>query len=338
MSRRLPDALLRARALVQPALAAAVERLSPGNRRVVAYHLGWVDADGQPARGQAGKALRPALALLSAEAAGAPAAVGVPGAVAVELVHNFSLLHDDVMDGDVTRRHRPTAWTLFGVGAAVLAGDALLVLAHELLLEQPTPERVRAAASLARATGEVMAGQDEDVAFERRATVTVAETLAMSGRKTGALVACAASVGAVLAGAPAPVCEALHEFGYRLGLAFQAVDDVLGTWGSPEVTGKQASSDLRQRKKTLPVAAALEAGGPAAGRLGALLGNGHTLGDDELALAAALVEQAGGRRRAVAEADRQLGLALAELEHAPIDPTARAELVQVARFVATREL
>ena len=118
-------------------MQAAVDRLSPDIRAVAAYHLGLPGGGSRPpgAPGGSGKALRPALALLSARAAGTAPEEAVPAAVAVELVHNFSLLHDDIMDGDTERRHRPTAWTVYGAGAAILAGDALLALAQDLLLE-----------------------------------------------------------------------------------------------------------------------------------------------------------------------------------------------------------
>ena len=128
MTATMPAGVETARDLVGPAIAAATGRLSPDVRVVAAYHLGLIDAEGQPEsrKGTAGKALRPALALLSARAAGGAPERGVPAAAAVEFVHNFSLLHDDIMDGDTERRHRPTAWTVFGIGAAILAGDALL--------------------------------------------------------------------------------------------------------------------------------------------------------------------------------------------------------------------
>src|SRR5262249_11439516 len=119
----------------EPAFRAALAALPPALSRPVHYHLGWADADGNPTASSGGKGIRPALAMLSAEAAGAGAAVGVPGAVAVELVHNFSLLHDDVIDGDEERRHRPTVWALFGTGPAVIAGDVLLTAALRVLLD-----------------------------------------------------------------------------------------------------------------------------------------------------------------------------------------------------------
>jgi geranylgeranyl diphosphate synthase type I len=126
MTTTMPAGVAAARDLVGPSIAGWLERLSPDVRIVASYHLGFVDADGVPSGDGQGKALRPALALLSARAAGAPPERGVAAAAAVEFVHNFSLLHDDIMDGDTERRHRPTAWTVFGVGSAILAGDALL--------------------------------------------------------------------------------------------------------------------------------------------------------------------------------------------------------------------
>src|ERR1700742_3731871 len=129
----MPAGVAVARDLVGPATEAAINRLSPRVRRVAAYHYGLADAQGNPVREGSGKALRPALALLSARAAGVSAERGVSAAVAVELVHNFSLLHDDIMDGDTERRHRPTAWTVFGVGPGLLAGGAPLALGPDPL-------------------------------------------------------------------------------------------------------------------------------------------------------------------------------------------------------------
>lgn len=126
--------LERGRALSAPVLRAAVDRLAPPMDTVAAYHFGWIDAEGRPSDGDGGKAVRPALALLSAEVAGAPAEAGIPGAVAVELVHNFSLLHDDLMDGDEQRRHRDTVWKVHGPAQAILVGDALFALAYDVLL------------------------------------------------------------------------------------------------------------------------------------------------------------------------------------------------------------
>ena len=332
----VPASLLRAREFLRPALHACVDRLAPELRPVIAYHLGFADRDGRPASEDGGKAVRPALAFLSAAAVGAAPEVALPGAVAVELVHNFSLLHDDVMDRDLERRHRPTAWALFGVGQAIVSGDALLVLAHEQLLEPPSWERERASLALTRATAQMIAGQAEDLSFESRIDVTIDECLRMCEHKTGALLSFASSVGAILAGADEQAVQALEDFGRHLGLAFQAVDDVLGIWGRPEATGKPVASDLRSHKKTLPMVAALAEAGSRRERLVGFLSNGH-LDEDEVIEAVALVEEAGGRERCMAEADRQLERALTSLDRAELDPVARAELADVARFVTARD-
>jgi len=325
----------RARELLEPALRGTVARLGPELGPIVAYHLGFVEADGSPRGSASGKALRPALAFLGAEAVGAPAEVALPGALAVELTHNFSLLHDDVMDRDRVRRHRPTAWALFGVGNAITAGDALLAEAQRILVEEPSPQGVRAARALARATARMIEGQAQDLSFESRLDVSMAECRRMAANKTGALLSCAASIGAILAGAPAEAVRALGAFGRHLGVAFQAVDDLLGIWGRPEVTGKPVASDLRQRKKTFPIVAALRSPHPAAARLRALLADGPTEG--ELEEAARLVEEAGGRRWTEAEADRELRLAVGALEGVRLAPGPRGELVELARFVGRRE-
>jgi geranylgeranyl diphosphate synthase type I len=205
----MPEGVTLARDLVGPAMESAIARLTPDVRVVAAYHLGFADAAGNPTRNGSGKALRPALALLSGRAAGASPERGVPAAVAVELVHNFSLLHDDIMDNDTERRHRPTAWTVFGVGAAILAGDALLALAQDLLLEDGNPQGAWAARCLSAAVQRLIGGQGSDLAFEKRDDVTLAECLDMAGDKTAALMACACSIGAVHLGAPPTLAMAL---------------------------------------------------------------------------------------------------------------------------------
>src|ERR1700747_1134694 len=205
----MPEGVALARDLVGPAMEAAIARLTPDVRAVAAYHLGFADAAGHPTGNGSGKALRPALALLSARAAGAPPDRGVPSAVAVELVHNFSLLHDDIMDGDTERRHRPTAWKVYGVGPAILAGDALLSLAPDILLEESGPQGAWAARCLSAAVQRLIAGQGADLAFERRDDVTLGECLTMAGDKTAALMACACSIGAIGGGGPPELAMAL---------------------------------------------------------------------------------------------------------------------------------
>ncbi|MDT0268372.1 polyprenyl synthetase family protein [Streptomyces sp. DSM 44915] len=339
------ELLERSRALTTPALRAAVGRLAPPMDTVAAYHFGWIDADGRPTEADSGKAVRPALALLSAEAAGAAAEVGVPGAVAVELVHNFSLLHDDLMDGDEQRRHRDTVWKVHGPAQAILVGDALFALAGELILAAgDDATAARAARRLAAASRQLIDGQAQDIAFEHRERVSVDECLTMEGNKTGALLACAASIGAVLGGADERLADALDTYGRHLGLAFQAVDDLLGIWGDPRSTGKLTWSDLRQRKKSLPVVAAMAADGPAAGRLTALLTADakksreefEDFDEAEFAARAALIEEAGGRQWTADEARRQYDTAVGALAGVELPAATRERLTALADFVVVR--
>jgi geranylgeranyl diphosphate synthase, type I len=335
--------LERGRSLSTPVLRAAVNRLASPMDTVAAYHFGWIDAAGRPADGDGGKAVRPALALMSAEAAGAAPEQGVPGAVAVELVHNFSLLHDDLMDGDEQRRHRDTVWKVHGPAQAILVGDALFALGHEVLLELASSEAGRATRRLTSATRKLIDGQAQDMSFEHRERVTVEECLTMEGNKTGALLACACSIGAVLGGADDPTADLLESYGHHLGLAFQAVDDLLGIWGDPETTGKQTWSDLRQRKKSLPVVAALAAGGPASERLGELLAadaksnDFETFSEEEFATRAALIEEAGGREWTFQEARRQYAVAVEALAGVGMPERVHAQFTALADFVVVRE-
>lgn len=331
----------RARASVDPELRAAVESLPGSMRRIAQYHFGWRHADGTPAAGGAGKAIRPALVLAAAEALGGPPAreASLRAAAAVELVHNFTLLHDDVMDRDTSRRHRPTAWTVFGDADAILAGDALQALALRLLATDPHPASGEAAARLADCVVELCAGQHADTAMEQRApgAVTLDEVLVMAEAKTGALLGCACALGALYAGATAEDVAALDAFGRQAGLAFQLIDDVIGIWGDPERTGKPAGADLAARKKSLPVVAALASGTAAAAELAELYGKPYEEGDTEgIARTARAVERAGGRDWAQAQAADRMARAMEELARAVPDPAAAGGLLALAEFVTRR--
>jgi len=337
MTVTMPAGVQSARDLTGPAISAAVARLSPAVRTVAAYHLGLADAAGQPIPGGAGgKALRPALALLSARAAGAAPERGVVPAAAVELVHNFSLLHDDIMDGDTERRHQPTAWTVYGVGAAILAGDALLALAQDVLLETQ-PYGVWAARCLSAAVQRLIAGQGSDLAFERRDDVSVDECLVMAGDKTAALMACACSIGVIYVGGPANLAMSLSGFGAHAGLSFQLVDDMLGIWGAPEVTGKPVGSDLRARKKSVPVVAALTSGTAAGRDLAELLASPEPFTDDDVSRATGLVEDAGGKEQIEAMADKELASALSCLSSSEMPADVQAEFAAIAEFITARQ-
>jgi geranylgeranyl diphosphate synthase type I len=240
------------------------------------------------------------------------------------------------MDRDTTRRHRPTAWTVFGDADAILAGDALQALALRLLAEDPHPASAAAAARLAACVVELCEGQQADTALERRdpAEVALDEVLVMAEAKTGALLGCACALGALYAGAPVEDVEALDAFGREAGLAFQLIDDVIGIWGDPSRTGKPAGADLAARKKSLPVVAALASGTPAAAELAKLYEVPYDGGDLEPTLLA--VERAGGREWAQDQAADHMARALQELSRAVPQPEAAGGLLALAEFVTRR--
>ncbi|MFG2094994.1 polyprenyl synthetase family protein [Streptomyces sp. NPDC048612] len=336
-----PDAwrlLKTARELTEPELRKAVDRLAEPARSVAGYHFGWSDERGRPANGAGGKGVRAALVLAAAQALGAAAEEAVAPAAVVELVHNFSVVHDDLMDGDPVRRGRRTAWSLFGTTQAILAGDALLAVAVDTLAHrfpQRCPEAVQ---ELSGALLALVAGQGADLVFEDRADVGLDECLDMAAGKTASLLAASCALGALAAGAGAEQVDALREFGRHLGLAFQLVDDLLGIWGDTAVTGKPVGSDLRARKKSLPVVAALRSATPAGDRLAGLYHRTEPLDDAEIRTATRLIEEAGGRRWAQEEAKRQRTAALGRLAATEVTPYGSRALTALAGLVTRRDL
>ncbi len=242
------------------------------------YHLGWLDAHFVPVQHNTGKLLRPTLLLLAYEAAGACETTSkreekthldraLPAAVAIELLHNFTLIHDDIEDGDRERRSRPTAWAVFGIPQAINLGDGLASLSRlalfTLLDEGVDADLVaRLGYCFDRATLTVIEGQHMDLCFETQEQVTVPHCLEMITRKTAALLACAAEMGARLGCSDEPTIKALHQFGWHLGTAFQIRDDLLGIWATRAESGKMPAGDVLRRKKTLPVLHAIQHASP----------------------------------------------------------------------------
>ncbi|MDH6138556.1 MULTISPECIES: family 2 encapsulin nanocompartment cargo protein polyprenyl transferase [Kitasatospora] len=335
------ELLARARGAVDPALKAAVDTMPESMARIAAYHFGWREADGSPASADPGKAIRPALVLAAAQACAAagtagPQAAAVPAAAAVELVHNFTLLHDDVIDRDETRRHRLTAWRVFGATEAILAGDALHSLALRTLAEDGHPAAGPAMRRLADCVVELCGGQQADCAFEQRSAVSLAECLAMAEAKTGALLGSACAIGALYGGADEKAADAMDAFGRQIGLAFQLIDDLIGIWGDPAVTGKPAGADLLVRKKSLPVVAALGSGTPAGAELAEIYALDRPLTPAEVRRAADAVDRAGGRAWAQGASCERMAAAIEHLALAVPEPAATDDLLALAELVTRR--
>ncbi len=260
------EAMARYLPLIEEALQAALQtshKTLAAHHGMMHYHLGWVDQRFQSKPAGGGKRLRPLLCLLACEAAGGDVQVALPAAAAIEILHNFSLVHDDIEDDSPTRRGRPAVWALWGVPQAINVGDALFALAHRTLgqlSEQDVPaDRVLGATRAFHDTCVALTeGQYLDMSFEARLDVTVDEYMEMIRGKTAALMGLSTQLGALLAGAPAGRIGHFHRFGRMLGIAFQIEDDILGIWGDEALTGKSAASDILERKKTLPVVYALQ--------------------------------------------------------------------------------
>jgi geranylgeranyl diphosphate synthase type I len=328
--------LERTRSLVNPRLRAAIYSLPGSIRHVAMYHFGWEHADGTPAAGGSGKAIRPALVLAASRALGGDQLGAVRAAAAVELAHNFTLLHDDVMDEDPTRRHRPTAWTVFGTPDAIIAGDALLALALRLLAEDRHPASAAASERLAACVIELCAGQQADCAFEERAPndVSLEDCIGMATAKTGALLGCACALGALYAGAGEEEAAAMDAFGREAGLAFQLIDDLIGIWGDPDRTGKPAGADLAAHKKSLPVVAALASGTPAGAELAELYRG--PMNAKAVRRAVEAIDRAGGRDWAQLQAADRMARAVQQLSRAVPDLAAAGDLLALAEFVTRR--
>jgi geranylgeranyl diphosphate synthase type I len=304
---------------------------------MISYHLGWVDEAFSPSDRGTGKRLRPLLCLLSCEASGGDWHQALPAAVAIELIHNFSLIHDDIEDNSLQRRHRPTLWSLWGQAQAINAGDGLFAISR-LALQRLThrgigPDKVVRAFRLVDETClDLTEGQYLDLAFEAEGSVTVEMYMEMIGKKTAALMGCATQLGAALATDDESVIDAYGAFGYQLGLLFQIVDDILGIWGVGETTGKAVGEDIVNKKKSLPVVYALQQSED----LREIYRQEQMEPAQQLAVMESL-EEVSAREYAQKLAARHMDLALAELESVRTDNTAQIRLEEIARHLLERQ-
>jgi geranylgeranyl diphosphate synthase type I len=331
------DLLARARFLVAPKLRRAVDALPEQTRPIAAYHFGWTDLVGRPETTGWGKGIRSALVLASARAVGGSDLSAVPAAAAIELVHNASLIQDDLLDADTVRRHRPAVWAAFGTPAAVLVGDALFHAAVRALHTGSQQRTVRASMVLLDAVQELIGGELADTSYEARQDVSLGECQSMSEAKTGALLGAACGLGARYGGANEDRIHALTRFGRHLGIAYQAIDDYLGLFGISTETGKPVLADLRRRKKSLPVLFALNADSPAAAELAQMYRRSTDLTPDQLHRAAELIEQTGARDWVLDYARQQITAANEYLASARPTADGLAELTAITRLITERD-
>lgn len=330
-----PDILTIYRERIIAGLAAALHG-EGALRGLLRYHVGLDESPG--ALPAAAKLLRPSLVLFTTEALGGSVECALGAAVGLELVHGFSLIHDDIQDRDPLRRGRPALWAICGVAEAINAGD----LMHSLGIAEALRSSPESADCLLGAAAEMIEGQSDDLSFERRGA-SGDEYLAMIDRKTGALLRCAFELGGLAAGAPASVRGGLAELGRRLGRAFQIADDVLGVWGADDATGKPTGSDIKRCKRALPAVLLFERiASHDRDRLERLYGGSDRadgeegLGPTDVAWVVERLREADVRRACERQIDRHLAEATAQLCSVPFAEPDRARMDRLIAYLARR--
>jgi geranylgeranyl diphosphate synthase type I len=322
---------------IEKELQSQVARLDASHTRpfheMLTYHMGWT---GQGAGPEAtGKRLRPLIVLLATASLGADWKMALPAAAAVELVHNFSLVHDDVQDNSDKRRGRSTVWAKWGVPMAINVGDAMFVIANQAIMDliktHPASTVVRAATILHDTCLDLTRGQFLDMSYEERNDLSLEDYWPMVGGKTSALLSACTHIGALLGNAGGVEQEAYRQFGYHLGLAFQVQDDILGIWGDEAVTGKSAASDLVEGKNSLPVLYALGRHGKFAERW-----KQGPITMSEVNLVAAQLENEGGRSYAEEISEKETQIALEYLGKANPRGAAGESMLELANMLLKR--
>ena len=341
---QIPDVFSRFRPHLDAKLMAALAQGELPLYDMLRYHMGWLDEEFQPADANTGKAVRPALCLFACEAVGGDWPRALPAAAAIELIHNFSLIHDDIQDGDERRHHRPTLWHCWGLSHGLNAGAAMNVLAHQALFEDseaplPAATTLEVSRILTNACARMIAGQVLDLSYEQRASVSVEDYLLMIGKKTGALLESAPYIGAVIGSRNEATIEGMRRFGKGVGLLFQVRDDILGAWGLEEATGKPAASDLHRRKKSLPVVHALwhAKDSPSGQRFAEIYGSKEPLSETDVADLFTTMDEVKSHDFCQEIVRQQADQTLGELNAIELSPSTRQECRELVTFLSERE-
>lgn len=330
------EVLERFRQPIESALAHTLSGRQTPIYDMLRYHLGF-DGSSTPQ----GKALRPTLCLLVCEALGGGWQAALPAAASIELIHNFSLIHDDIQDGDTLRRGRPTVWTRWGIPQAINAGDAMFCLAT-LTLRDLRPNFdddivVETMSLLQEATRQMIEGQYMDVSYEQVLHIGLDQYLEMIRCKTGALLRASIEIGALLADAGSPIRHRCRRFGEAIGRLFQIRDDMLGVWGESETTGKSVDSDIRRKKKSLPIVMALSVAPEDERQQLLSIYSQSTIADDDVAMVQTIFERLDVKARVQALADDAHEEAIALAETINFGGHGRDELLSLVNFLLERD-
>lgn len=284
-----------------------------------------------------GKRVRPMLTLIAGEMYGGKESTLMPAALALEMFHNFTLLHDDLMDKAPTRRGRATVWTKWSANTAILSGDQMLIEAYKLMTQVPSSKLPEAMRLFSKMATEICEGQQMDMDFEHRAEVSVPEYMEMIRLKTSVLLGTALQLGALLSGANSEEQGLIYAIGVNMGLAFQIQDDMLDVWGNPETFGKRIGGDIVDNKKTLALILALrEAGEDQSAELHAWF---ERKDDDEKKIAAvrAIYDKIGVKSRMEKAILEYTQLALRDLDRLDVEKERKEGLRAIITQLQTRK-
>ena len=304
--------------------------------------MGWADADGKSLPGTTGKTLRPILCLYACEATGSDYQIALPSAAALEFIHNFSLIHDDIQDRDELRHHKPTLWKLWGDAKAIVAGNSLRIIADSAVIDmesyaENSKDLVTVAGLLTEAYLEMIEGQYLDMAYETQQEISLQAYLAMISRKTGALIRCAMNVGAAISTSDRKVVDSFRKCGQSLGYVFQIRDDVLGVWGSEKAIGKPVGADIKRKKKSLPAVYAMT---KASGEAKKTLVRKYTKNDltaNDIARVLEIMEDVGVREYANKLAGKHCENAIEHLSGVEMSDESRKDIEDIAHFLLVRD-
>jgi len=338
----IPLAFRRYRSAIDAELESVLAGRDSPLYEMMRYHLGWTDEHGNPAKASPGKALRPTLCLLACEAVGGTWYKALPAAAGMELMHNFSLIHDDVQDDDRERRHRPTVWSIWGKPQAINAGDALATIAGLALIGLaqrgiPAGKQLLTHKLIYEACLTTIEGQYLDISYESRFDIAVSDYLEMTEKKTATLIARSLELGALLGSDDDAIIQGLARFGRNLGLAFQVRDDILGIWGAEGKTGKPWGSDIRHKKKSLPIAYALEKATGRARRVLVDIYQEDVIDDEGIRAVLEILEDVEALVYAQGLANQYYDAAVKEMRGLSLRPWPRNQLREMARFVVERD-
>lgn len=341
----LPGFFSRYQGRIDSALRAELVDLEPDIYDIHRYYMGWQEIDGSDSNSTGGKRMRPTLALLAADAVGGDLERATPIAVALEYVHNFSLIHDDLEDMDRVRHHRPTVWAVWGEPAAIVSGNAMLKIADTAAWKLRSvgvedSVALEAEAVLTSHYLKMMEGQYLDISFETEESVSVDQYLDMIERKTGALIEASIYLGGLVAPRSGPdrqKAAALKAIGYDLGRIFQIRDDVLGVWGGVE-TGKPVGADIKRKKKALPAVHALSTStGASADRLKEIFRNEGDLETEDVHVVLEVMEELGTQAYCQSMAEERWVDCKRMIESIELSGSTASEFAELGEFLLVRE-